>query len=111
MSVSRKTSADVTPAATSTETDISTITDAGVYELNADLNTLANGETLIYRVYGKTRNGGTERLRYEWRVKHAQHKKQFTSLPISNVDYARFTVEQQGGSVRTIPTSIYQLDA
>lgn len=111
MTVNRNTSADITPGSLSSETDIATITTAGIFELNADLATLANGETLIFRVYGKTRSGGTERLRHEWRVKHARHKRQFTTLPISNVDHARFTMEQQGGTIRTIPTSIYQLDA
>lgn len=112
MTVSRSPySGDVTIASLSTEQDIATITSAGVLELNMDLNALANGETLIIRVYGKVRASGTERLRHEWWVKHAQYKKFFTSLPVSNVDYSRFTAEQRGGSVRTFPTSIYQLDA
>ena len=111
MTVSRKTSADVTISALSTEQNITTITDAGVYELNIDVNALVNGETLILRAYGKVRSGGTERLRHEWWIKHGQYKKFVSCLPLSNVDHLRLTIEQRGGTARTFPTSVYQLDA
>lgn len=112
MTVSRSPySGDVAISALSTEQDIVTITSAGNFELNMDVNALVNGETLIIRAYGKVRASGTERLRHEWWIKHAQYKKFFSSLPLSNVDHLRLTAEQRGGTARTFPTSVYQLDA
>lgn len=111
MSVSRKTSADITISSLTVEQDITTITDPGNYVLNVDVNNLANGETLVINEYIKVRSGGTERLHESYIISHAQTKKAFSTLPIGIVDHLRYTLTQSGGSVRTFPTSVYQLDA
>jgi hypothetical protein len=111
MAVTRYYSADVTISSVGTPQDITTITDDGIFVLVSDLNTLLVAELLTFNFYIKPRSGGTERLLETWTVRGAANKKAFMTIPIPNVDSLRIEINQTGGSARTLPTAVYQLDA
>ena len=103
-----KTSGDQTATLT-TEHTLATVTDAGTYTLEVDANLLANGETLTLRIYGKVHSDETERLKWEANFSHALTIDLLSSVPVVSPHYAKFTLEQNGGTGRAYPWAVYEL--
>lgn len=106
MAVSVKTSGSQTATLT-TEHDLATVTDAGIYVLAVDVNALVNGETVRLRIYGKARSSDTERLIYDATFSHAQSSPLKESVAIVSPHHMRATLRQDGGTGRAYPWAIY----
>ncbi len=96
-------------ATLTTEHTLATVTDAKVLQLVVDVANLVNGETLELRIYTKARTGDTERLTYYAAFNDAQGILLKASLAVVNIDHAKFTLEQNGGTGRAFPWAIYEL--
>lgn len=95
------------------EVEIAEIFSLGNYELGLDLADLSNGETVIVKVKGKTRDAGgdTERVIHQWEFSHAQAEPNKVSPPFT-VPHTQGTVvslETDAGSDVTIPWAVYDL--
>jgi len=86
---------------------LSTVTDAGIYQLVVDVANLVDGETLELRVHGKARTGDTERLEQFITVIHTQTIDLVRLLPTISPHSVRATLEQTGGTGRAFPWAIY----
>lgn len=109
MTVAVKTSGSQT-AVISTEHDLATITDPGVYQLVLDLANLANGTTpdiLEVRLYGKARSSDTERLMEVWSFIGAKASPLWRSHPEMSPHSNRWTIKQTQGTGRAIPWAVY----
>jgi hypothetical protein len=85
--------------------------DAGSYALLADLNNLANGETVELLIYAKVLSGGTYRVGFRRAYTNAQDKPFSQSFPVMAPNGAKFTLRQTGGTGRAFPWNVVQLDA
>jgi hypothetical protein len=92
-----------------TEHTLSTITTTKVLVLLVDTANLANGETLELRVKTKILSGGTTRLAYLGRFKHAQDSTIKISAPIPSDQEAVFTLKQIGGTGRQFPWKVMSI--
>lgn len=108
MAVAVKTSGSQT-ATLSTEHDLATVTDAGVYVLAVDAAALAAGESLRLCLYGKARSSDTERLIYQAAFSNAQTEALKASVPVVSPHHMRATLTQTGGTGRAYPWAIYAL--
>lgn len=109
MAVAVKTSGSQTTSGT-TEHDLATVTDPGVYALALDLANLVAGATqsiLRVREYMKARSGDTERLLKEYSVSGAQSEPLFVTVPRISPVHIRYTVTMIQGSNQTIPWAVY----
>lgn len=86
---------------TSTETDLATVTAAGVYVLVVDGAALVNGETLTLRIYSKCLSGGTERLTYSAAYLHAQGEPIKLSVPVPSDISLRATIQETRSDTTT----------
>lgn len=87
----------------------SSITTAGYYQLDLDLNALANGDSLIVRIKYRVLSGGTTRLYREATYSHVQGEKIVSSLPILCMYELIFTITQTAGTGRSIPWRVLSL--
>lgn len=82
-----------------TETEVSSVTSAGVYTFHADLNDMVEGDTVELRIYQIVLTGGTPRVAYYRRYHDVQPAdgKIAISVPIANeltdTDSLRFTIK------------------
>lgn len=106
MSVAVKTSGSQT-ATISTEHDLATVTDAGVYTVNVDANALTLGDTLELRVYGKARSSDTERLIFRGTYTGPVGSPLIVSPPVISPHHMRATLKQTAGTGRAFPWAIY----
>lgn len=103
---------DGTQAATpSTEHDLVDTSDAGIYTSWVDVAALQGDEVVELRVYAPVVSGGTERL-----VEQSEFGSGLDTPIVRSVAYdlpfgGRFTLKQVGGSSRSFPWSVHQLDA
>ena len=97
-------------ATLATEHTLATIITGGTYVLSVDLGALANGETLTLRVKSKVRAADTSRTVYESSFQHAQGAPNKYSPAIPVIAEGVFTLMQSGGTGRTFPWNILQLD-
>jgi hypothetical protein len=96
------------------EETLATVTEAGVFCLDLDMNAAAVGDIWIVRVKKKVRTGGTTRLwnRYELfgtTIAPTEAEKIVTSIPYHSLWEIVFTLEQTDGTGRAIPWEIVQL--
>jgi len=97
-------------AVISTEHTLGTITTAGTYQLQVDMNALANGDTVVLRTKLKVRSSGTTRLMYEDSYSHVQSQLVAVTIPAAATNEVVFTLEQTAGTGRAFPWEIVQLD-
>ncbi|MBK1656833.1 hypothetical protein [Paracraurococcus ruber] len=109
MAVSVASSGSVTPASAGTETDLATVTTAGVYQLAVDAANLVDGDVVFLRVYGKARSADTERLLYVSSFAHTQAAPLKHSPAIPTAHYLRFTLTQAAGTMRAFPWAVSSL--
>lgn len=94
---------------TTAEQDLATSTTGGTYLVYFDLNTMAAGDRIEFRVYVKPTTGDTERLLYGPAdggvFNDAQEAPMRVSVPVSVVasGSVRATLKQTNGTARTIP--------
>lgn len=106
--VSENTSGSQTATLT-TEHTLATISTAGTFIVNIDAANLVDGEELAIRIYGKARTSDTERKVYEHNIANTQPAPLITSLPYATPHHMKVTIEQNGGTGRAFPWSIYEL--
>ena len=109
MAVSVKTSGSQTATLT-TEHDLATVVDAGVYQAAIDLAAMTDGSTpdlLTVRIYGKARTSDTERLIDSWEFIGSQSKPLWISPPLVSPHSYRLTLTQATGTGRAYPWAIY----
>lgn len=92
-----------------TEEDITTITDAGVYQLNLRLGELADDETVDVKAYLKVQSAATEDQVWAASVRGDQGDRALLSLPLMSAHSIRFSLEQSGGSVRDYVWSVFNV--
>ncbi len=110
MTIAVKTSGSQT-ATISTEHDLATITDAGVYSLFVDLANLAAGDVVELRIYGKARSSDTERLVHRGTYGPTPVGAPLVySVPIISPHHLRATLKQSAGTGRAFPWAIYTTD-
>lgn len=93
-----------------TETTLNTTdpeTTAGIFQLLVDAGNLANGETLILRIYDKTTGSGDSQLKiWEATYQHALGEPLIASPAIILLHGWKMTIEQSGGTGRSYDWSI-----
>lgn len=106
MSVTSADSGSQAVASLDTEYTLATETTAGVYVLVVDCNVLANGDTVVLRIYTKYASGGTSRLAYEASFSNAQGEpnKYSPAIPIDTEIVCK--LEQTDGTQRTFPWNL-----
>lgn len=92
-----------------TEHTLGTITTAGVYQLQLDLNDMVNSDILEVRVKIKVRSTGTTREVFQSIHGHIQTSPVLITAPIAITNEVVFTVKAAAGTV-TIPWEIIQVD-
>lgn len=97
-----------------TEHDLATVTDAGVYQLALDLNEMLDGTTpdiIEVRQYGKARSSDTERLEEVWTFIGAQGRPLWRSPPVISPHSVKYTIKQTQGAatspLRSFPWAVY----
>lgn len=109
MTVAVKTSGSQTATVT-TEHDLATVTDAGVYQLAVDVANMTGGSTpdiLELRIYGKARSSDTERLLKAYSLVGAQSETLFVAPALISPHHMRCTLKQAQGTGRAFPWAIY----
>lgn len=107
MTVTVKTSGSQT-ATISTEHDLATVSDPGVYVLSVDVANLAAGDVVELRVYGKASTGDTERLLHRGTYGPITPSAPLVqSVPIVSPHHLRATLKQIAGTGRAYPWAIY----
>lgn len=92
------------------ETDLgSSITDAGVYQLDLDLSNLASGENLELRVYKKVLTGDSEQVCDTINFFGVVTDPNFCSPIYVNLFSCRFTLKQTTGTGRTYKWNVSKL--
>ena len=95
-----------------TEHNLTTITDAGVFQLLVDLEPMVNGDEVELRIDIEVRTGGTPRTAFFATYAHEQGVDNQISIspPIPSVASADWiaSLKQTGGSVRTFTFAIYE---
>lgn len=94
----------------STEHTLATVTAAGTYLCVVDLATLAQGDVVEVRAYGKAGSSDTERLRA--RATYGPGILSIPlveSIPLVSPHHLRFTLKQAAGTSRTFPWAIYEV--
>lgn len=110
MAVAVKVSGSQT-ATISTEHDLATITDAGVYVLTVDAAELAAGDIVELRIYGKARSADTERLLHRATYGPiALASPLVMSIPVISPHHLRASLKQTAGTGRAFPWAIYTTD-
>lgn len=96
-----------------TEHALATISTAGVFVLDLDVNALAAADVLLVRAKKKVRTGGTTRLLDQWTIGGATPpvEKVFTTYPINSLWELVFTIEWTDGTAGSIPWEVTQVDA
>ena len=94
-----------------TEYFLSSPNEAGVYELELDLNALANGDVLEVRIYNMVLTAETSRVMLFYPFHDAQPEPKIAiSEPISNdltdTNALRFSIKQTAGTGRSIPWKV-----
>lgn len=96
-------------AVITTEHTLSTVTDAGVYQLSVDTDAMANGDELELRVKLKVRSVGTTRQVYLGTYAHVQTDKVKLSTPVAALHEVVFTLKQTAGTGRAFPWEVIQI--
>ena len=95
-----------------TEHTLTTITDAGVFQLLVDLEPMVDGDELELRIDIEVRTGGTPRTAFNATYAHEQgvDSQISFSVPIPTVASADWiaTLKQTAGSVRTFTWAVYE---
>lgn len=91
-----------------TEQTVSTETAAKTYVLMADLNDIANGETLIIRIKSKVLTAGTTRQVYRADYANVQADKIVYSVPVPSL--FEYIVTFEGTNTLSIPWTIMTID-
>lgn len=96
-------------SALDTEYTLDTETGAGVYVLVVDCNVLANGDTVILRMYTKAKTGSTSRIAYEASFSDVQGNpnKYSPAIPIDTELVCK--IEQIDGSTRTFDWNLLKM--
>lgn len=96
-------------SALDTEYTLDTETDPGVYVLVVDCNVLANGDTVVIRLYTKYASGGTSRVAYSQSFSNVQVEvnKYSPAVPIDTELVAK--IEQTDGTTRTFPWNLLKI--
>lgn len=110
MAVSQNTSGTQT-ATIANEHTLATITAAGVYTLQVDVNNHVLGDVTKLRAYLKTRSGDSSRLLYETTVPHVTTEKVIVSPPVAAVHEVKYTLLQSAGTGRSFDWSVFSLGA
>ncbi len=108
MTVNVKTSGSQT-ATLSTEHDLATVTDPGVYTINVDLGAMLAADITTIRIYGKVRSSDTERLMQAPATfgPIPPTEKFAFSVPVVSPHHMRVTLTQTAGTGRAYPWAIY----
>lgn len=107
MTVSVKTSGSQT-ATISTEHDLATVTDAGVYVVAVDLAALVGGDEVTLKIYGKARSSDTERLIFAGSYGPSPVPSPLAmSVPVVSPHHMRVTLTQTAGTGRAYPWAVY----
>ena len=89
---------------------LTTITDAGVYEISVDCNPIVNGETLILIVEKKVLTGGTRRVIDRMVIaKNAPSSPIVEDKPRTSLYEIVYKLRQESGTNRTIDWNVVQL--
>jgi len=96
-------------AALDTEYTLDTETNAGVYVLVVDCNVLANGDTIVIRIYTKYASGGTSRVAYQQSFSNVQVEmnKYSPAVPVDEEIVCK--IEQTDGTERTFPWNLLKI--
>jgi phosphoribosylformylglycinamidine (FGAM) synthase-like enzyme len=100
---------DVQTATVTTEHDLFTVTDAGIYVLAVDLAELINGDAVTLRVKTKLTTGDTLQLAYDGHYTHAQARLNVFSPPVPSPIEIVGTLEQTAGTSRDFIWALYKL--
>jgi len=92
-----------------TEHTLDTETDAGVYVLVVDLNTMQNDDQVILRIKTKTKSGSTLRLAFEASFLHIQSEpnKYSPAIPVDTEIVC--TIEQIDGTGRSFDWNLLKM--
>lgn len=96
-------------SALDTEYTLDTETDAGIYVLVVDCNVLANGDTLVIRMYTKAKSGSTSRIAYQQAFSNIQieNNKYSPAVPIDTELACK--IEQTDGTERTFDWNLLKM--
>lgn len=109
MAVTEKASGTQT-ATVDTEHTLTTITDAGVYQLLVDVNAMVDGDELELRIDIKVLTGSTARTVFYATLAHEQgvDANVIVSPPIPSIYSIAFTLLQDAGTGRAYDWAIYE---
>lgn len=95
----------------STDTTIATLSTAGVFIINIDVNPIVNGETLILIVQKKVLTGSTSRIVDRMVIcNHISLCPVVEDKPRESLYELIYKLRQEGGTGRTIDWAVYQVE-
>lgn len=110
MAVTVQADNSTTPGTLGVEEDLHSNTTPGIYQFMVDLNNLAAGEVVEFRIYTICRSGGTSRLAFRATYGPVPPETKIVVSPaIAGYYQWRVSIEQTGGTLRSFPWAVLKL--